>query len=80
MQHIDLPENKPAILEASLVFLQAIKWVILENLFTTARMEFDLLAVGGNPRTKFMLMLVQGLLGTERGRYNQALVAFPLLC
>ena len=59
--------NRLAMLVASSILLHRMKYVILLNLSTTTKMLSWCLLVFCNPRTKSMLMSIQGLLETSKG-------------
>ena len=63
---------------ASIVFLQGIKCAILEKRSTTKNIESNPRWVRDSPRTKSILMSVQGWVGTGNGMYKPPFVAWPL--
>ena len=68
MELVDIPEEKISTQEASLDFLLGMKWAMLLNLSTITYILFALLTVGGESKTKSMLMNSQGLESIGRGR------------
>jgi len=72
-------KNNTTTLVAYSVFLHARKWVILENLSTTTKMESLPYWVYGSPKTKSMLRSTQGLVGIDKGIYKLVFWTWPLV-